>query len=82
MSFQHQGIHPALLLCQRTEGDGTGDVRRTILILRPAVQQEESFGLQHRVSLGCRLVMHDGTMRLIAGDGVEGETAVEGLLST
>ena len=82
MALQHQRIDPLHFLRQRSEGNGTGDIRRTIEILRTTVEQQQPAGFQGDIRLWCRLIMNDGPMRPIARDGIKGDTPEERLLST
>ena len=72
MAFQHEGVDALLLFRQGAEGNGAGDVGGAVEILCAAVEQQEAFWLQRYIRLRSGLVMYDGTMSLIAGDGVEG----------
>ena len=81
MSLEHQGIDMLHLFSQRAKGNGTGDVGSAVEILGAAVQQQQSFGLEWDIRLGRRFIVYDSAMIAIAGNGVEGDIAIEGLLS-
>ena len=80
VSFQHKGIDPFLLLSERTEGDGAGDIRCAIEILCPTVEQQKTFRLQRNIDLWRCLIVNDGAVGLIASNRIEGKAAIEGLL--
>ena len=80
MPLQHEGVDAPLLLRERAEGDGAGDVGGAVEILRPAVEQQHPTRLQGDVGLWGGLIVYDGRMLAIAGDGVEGDVAEERLL--
>ena len=82
MAFQHEGVDATLFVGDWSEGNGARDVRRAVHILCSTIHQQQAFGFQRDVRLWRRLVMHDGTMSLIARNGVERKTLIQGLLST
>ena len=79
VTFQYQRIDVALTVGDGTEGDGSRDVGSTIDVLCATIEQEQTFGTQGSVGVGCRLVMDDGAMSLIGRNGVEGQTLIERL---
>jgi hypothetical protein len=82
MAFEHKGIDTTHLFCERPESNGTGDVRGAIEILGSAVEQEQALWLQGDIGLWGSLIMHNGAMSLISGDGIKGDVTIERLLST
>ena len=80
MGLEDEGEDAALLVGDGAEGYGAGDVGGAVEILCSAVEQQQSLGSQGNVGLGCGLVVDDGSMLLITGDGVERDAAEEGLL--
>ena len=80
--LEHKCIYFPFFLGEGAEGNGTGDVRRAVEILCTTVKQQQASGLEWDIGLGCRFVMHDGSMGAVAGDGVEGDVTIERLLST
>ena len=82
MPLQYQRIDFLLLIRERSEGDGTGDVCRTVEILSATVEQQQTLWLQGYIGLWRSLVMNDGSMLAIARDGIEGDVSIERLLST
>ena len=79
MTAKNERIDVALLVGERSERYGSGDVGRAVHVLCAAVEQQEALGPQGDVGLGRRFVVNDGTVLLVGGDGVEGESAVERL---
>ena len=47
-----------------------------------AVKQQQTFRTQRGVGVGCSLVMDNGTMSLVGGNGIEGESLIERLFGT
>ena len=64
-----------LFLSDGAEGDGSGDVGGSVGILGTAVEQQQTFRTQGDIRLWCRLIMHNGTMSLIARYRIEGNIA-------
>ena len=77
---QHERVVAPLLVGERTQRDGAGDVGGAVEILTTRVNQQQTHRLHRYVGVGRRLVMHDGTMVAIAHDGVETLAFVERLL--
>ena len=71
MALQHQRVDMALFLGQRTEGDSTRDVRRTVLVLCATVKQQQALRLQGYVRLGRCLVVNNGAMFAVSCYRVE-----------
>ena len=82
VSAQHQRVDVSLLVANGSEGDGSRDIGGTVEELRTAVEQQQPLGKHGDISLGCRLVVDDGTVRLVAADGVERDVAEPLLLGT
>ena len=82
VSLQHQGVNAPLLLCQPAQGNGPCDVCRTVFVLCPAVNEHQPVRLYGGVCRRGRLVMHDGTVRLVTHDGVEGDAFEKRLFGT
>ena len=82
MAFEHEGIDLFFLISQRSESDGTGNIRRAVEILRTTIEQQHALGLQGDIRLWRGLIVHDGCVRAISGNRVERDIAIEGLLST
>ena len=82
MTFQHESVDAALKVSNRTELNGTRYVRCAVLILRSAVEEEESLRAQLHVALRRRLIMHYGAVRLISCYGVKRDVAEKRLLTT
>ena len=70
----------ALAVGDGSEGDGAGDVGGAVDVLCAAIEQQQTFGTQGCIGVVGGLVMDDGTVGLIGGDGVEREALIEGLL--
>ena len=51
MALEHEGVDLLLFLSQWSEGDGTGDIRRAVEILRTTVEQQHALGLQGNIRL-------------------------------
>ena len=81
MPFQHQRVDAPLLVSQRTEGNGAGNVCRAVLILGAAVDEQQSPWLQGRIGRWRRLIVDNGAMGLIARNGVERQAAIQWLLT-
>ena len=71
MAFEHQCVDVALLFSDRTEGNRAGDIRRSVLILRSAVQQQQAMRLQGDVGLRSSFIVNDGSMLFVARNRVE-----------
>ena len=82
VSFEHERVVASFVVGRFAQGDGAGDVCRAVGILCAAVEQEQAFGCEGFVGLGCSLVVHDGCVFLVAGDGVEADAPEERLLGT
>ena len=70
VSFEHERVVASVRRRSFRQGDGAGDVCRAVGILCAAVEQEQALGCEGFVGLGCSLVVHDGCVFLVAGDGV------------
>ena len=81
MTFEHEGVDLLLFLRQWSEGNGTSDIRRAVEILRTTVEQQHAFGLQGDIRLWRSLIVHDGSMSAVSGDGIERDVTIERLLS-
>ena len=82
MALEYKGVDLLLQIGKRSEGDGTGNVCRAIEILGTTVEQQHTLGLQGDICLWGGLVVNDGGMGAVAGDGIEGDIAVEGLFGS
>ena len=71
MTFQYECIDAALLVGDRAEGNGTGNVGGAVRVLCTTVEQQQSFGTQRGIGIGCRLIMNDGTMGLVSRNGIK-----------
>lgn len=71
VTAKNERIDVALLVGERTEGDGSGDVGGAVAVLRTAVEQQEAAIFHGNVGVGRRFVVDDGTVLLVGADGVE-----------
>ena len=71
--FQHRGVDAPHLVRHGSKGNGAGDVGRAVAVLRTAVYQYQSLGSQRSVRLRCCRIVHNGTMGVVPGNGVETE---------
>ena len=67
--MQHTGIVERLILGERTQRDGTRDVRSTVQVVSPRVEQIESARLQHAALLGRSRVVRQGCILTVCRDG-------------
>ena len=77
MGLEHKGVDSALLVGERAEGDGTGDVGGAVEILSAAVYEQQPFGAQGGIGGRCGLVVHYGTVVGVCRNGVERRPAVQ-----
>ena len=82
MALEHQRIDAALLFGDGTQSYRARDIGRAVLILRATIDQDQATGLHGDIRLGSGLVVDDGTMGLIAHNGIEGNATEEILLRT
>ena len=71
MSLKHKCVDTSLLLAHWPDGDGARDVGSAVFILCSRVDEHQSVRLQRGISLLRSFIMDDGSMLLIAGNGVE-----------
>ena len=73
MTLEHQREHPLLLLTHRAEGDGAGHIGGTLPVVGAGVQQQQSLRVQGHVRLRRGIVVDDGAVGAVAGDGVKAQ---------
>lgn len=81
MAFQHERIDTLHLVSHGAERDSARDIRGAIHILCATVEEQKTMRLERDVRLRCRLIVDDGAMRVVSGNGIETDIAEEGLLS-
>ena len=72
---EHERIDAALLVRERAEGDGARDVGGAVLVLRTAVQQQQTAGCERCGGVGIWFVVDNGTIRPIGSNGGETQRA-------
>ena len=82
MPLEHKGVDMLLQIGKRSKGDGTGNICRAIEILGTTVEQQHTLRLQGDICLWSGFVVNDGGMATVAGDGIEGDIAVERLFGS
>ena len=71
MAFHHQSEVASLLGSWRTQSDGAGYIGGAVEILCAAVDQQEPVGRQHGIGSLGGLVVNNGSVGTVAGDGAE-----------
>ena len=69
--FEHQSIYAAFLFGDGAKGYGSCNVGGTIKILCTRIKQQQSLSLQRHIRFRSSLIMHDGAVRPITGNGIK-----------
>ncbi len=80
VAFEDESVVAPFLVGEGSEGDGAGDVGGAAVVRCAAVEEQQSAGLQRYVGFGGGLVVDDGAVGAIAGNGVEGDVTEARLL--
>ena len=80
MALQHVGVVTALVVGQRADGVGTGDVGSAAVILAAVVHQQEALRLDLAVYVALGMVVHHGGIGAVGRDGGEAVLEVAGHL--
>ena len=73
MSLENIGIVINHFLSQRSNGDGTGNIRGTVCVMTTGVQKQEAFRQDFGIGFRCRCVVDDGTVWSVSGNGLKGQ---------
>ena len=73
MALEHQREHPLLLLGNRPQGDGAGHVSGALPVVGAGVHQQQPLRMQGYVRLRRGVIVDDGAVGAVAGDGVEAQ---------
>ena len=82
MPLQHQRVHLTFFVSNRTQRYGACNISGAIKILCARVEQQQPLRAQRHITLGRRLIMHNGAVGSISSNGVEREVAEQWLLGT
>ena len=69
------------LLCERSDCDGSGNIRGAVDELSSGVKKQEAFRLYVCICLRCRSIVDDGSVRAVSGDSLEGQVEAVFLLA-
>ena len=78
VALQRPGVVAALVVGQRTDGVGAGDVGGAAVVLTAVVHQQKALALNDAVDLALGVVVHHGGVGAVGGNGGEAVLKIAG----